>query len=538
MGCNAYNHRPGCDCGWGGVFYGLGLSTGASHWARNDSYTNPNTRCPRCGALVFFYRSPDGGSVYFDDMGPPWPKHPCMDVGEKSHSSKRPKQASASPSWMVDGWHPLPCDGIEIFKANARLIAISISNGQDRMYLYAKRQTGSIKPHSPMLWRRKDGVRGRYEISTFDHSNTGFREVRFDAFSSVDEILAIVRQETVAKMGDPFVKRLDAIKTGLLEGTSISGLAAKMDAIIDRFRLRLVEGGEVEALESLAIASMRSLLAGEISRMEKVGQASALHDVLVAEGRRLMQEFAGFETVLRGPLKVVRAYAVQKLLPADAAAAEMRRIALGSIATHKEQLHRRSTAKELDIFIDELIVTSGLNGTTAKRKMQESARKSLNKNLEIDSIKLNLLEIAGLFKEAAASEAQRLLDKEKARLERLKFISDMLDETCRQHPSIERSFLESSLEKKSNSGTPIEGIRNTLTEIVNGWMKARARDSRFEANTREMQRSRDRRQSAVERNLGAATKSKSVNKPLLGAHHKPFNSVLADKLAIALLKKD
>lgn len=43
------------------------------------SYVNPNARCPVCGASVYFYQSPDGGRVFFDELGPPWPKHPCTD---------------------------------------------------------------------------------------------------------------------------------------------------------------------------------------------------------------------------------------------------------------------------------------------------------------------------------------------------------------------------------------------------------------------------------------------------------------------------
>ncbi len=43
------------------------------------SYVNPNARCPVCAASVFFYQSPYGGRVFFDELRPPWPKHPCTD---------------------------------------------------------------------------------------------------------------------------------------------------------------------------------------------------------------------------------------------------------------------------------------------------------------------------------------------------------------------------------------------------------------------------------------------------------------------------
>ena len=35
------------------------------------------TRCPYCGAKVFFYTDEYGSKVFFDELGPPWPKHSC-----------------------------------------------------------------------------------------------------------------------------------------------------------------------------------------------------------------------------------------------------------------------------------------------------------------------------------------------------------------------------------------------------------------------------------------------------------------------------
>jgi hypothetical protein len=63
-----------------------------------QSYVNPNAHCPVCGEIVFFYQSPYGGRVYFDDLGWPWPKHPCTDnprsqtgrVSQAKSLSRRP----------------------------------------------------------------------------------------------------------------------------------------------------------------------------------------------------------------------------------------------------------------------------------------------------------------------------------------------------------------------------------------------------------------------------------------------------------------
>ena len=48
-----------------------------------ESYVNPNAYCPVCGEKVYFYRSRYGGRVFFDDLGWPWPKHPCTDRTDK-----------------------------------------------------------------------------------------------------------------------------------------------------------------------------------------------------------------------------------------------------------------------------------------------------------------------------------------------------------------------------------------------------------------------------------------------------------------------
>ena len=91
-----FNHYRDCSCGWC-VNYGrsrisrieltesfqyrdarvLLKQSGAN--SVSGCYVNPNARCPACGAPVFFYANASGSRVYFDDLGPPWPKHPCTD---------------------------------------------------------------------------------------------------------------------------------------------------------------------------------------------------------------------------------------------------------------------------------------------------------------------------------------------------------------------------------------------------------------------------------------------------------------------------
>lgn len=90
--CNALHHRAGCTCGFGGdgnLGRGGGGAGGGYASATIPAYSwgssrlsrdpdRPNAKCPVCGASVFFYRPERGGSLWSDDPGPPWRKHPCM----------------------------------------------------------------------------------------------------------------------------------------------------------------------------------------------------------------------------------------------------------------------------------------------------------------------------------------------------------------------------------------------------------------------------------------------------------------------------
>ena len=84
-----HNHYSSCTCGWcsGGGGGGRSISVAVapeplpaagtrSTW-ECDGFCRP-TRCPLCGAQVYFVRH-NGGSVWFDDLGPPWPKHGCFE---------------------------------------------------------------------------------------------------------------------------------------------------------------------------------------------------------------------------------------------------------------------------------------------------------------------------------------------------------------------------------------------------------------------------------------------------------------------------
>lgn len=74
----------GCTCGF---------CTGSKKTEQNCCRP---TRCQTCNASVFFIRY-NGGCVWVDHLGWPWPKHGCMDSDSDSESDRRSlKDAGAS----------------------------------------------------------------------------------------------------------------------------------------------------------------------------------------------------------------------------------------------------------------------------------------------------------------------------------------------------------------------------------------------------------------------------------------------------------
>jgi hypothetical protein len=123
MGCNAWNHPSNCKCGWGGEWHGNHVSEKVNYnsWppakkiaprADYRSLTIPNAQCPVCGSDVFFYQNETGSRVFFDELGPPWRKHPCTDnrIWRYSLNVRIRHTRSASPKsrtgWIENKWIP------------------------------------------------------------------------------------------------------------------------------------------------------------------------------------------------------------------------------------------------------------------------------------------------------------------------------------------------------------------------------------------------------------------------------------------------
>ena len=47
------------------------------------------TRCGYCRQQIFYYENERGSKVFFDSLGPPWPKHRCAQYTDSQKSSHR-----------------------------------------------------------------------------------------------------------------------------------------------------------------------------------------------------------------------------------------------------------------------------------------------------------------------------------------------------------------------------------------------------------------------------------------------------------------
>lgn len=178
MPCNAHNHPPDCNCGWGGVSYEPAGQWSRPDWSQESSHTTPNAKCPVCGALVFFYKSPEGGAVFFDDLGPPWPKHPCTDYNPLRTQLTAEILLKKKAGWWPFLREPGPLATFALPNKEGVLVA----DREDRILLI-KGSTKILLKDVPLWMKPLPGGRHLYEVSTFKTKNNQFTEVTYRAFS-------------------------------------------------------------------------------------------------------------------------------------------------------------------------------------------------------------------------------------------------------------------------------------------------------------------------------------------------------------------
>lgn len=174
MPCNGFGHALDCECGWGGEFFGNeGFRYSLQHWQRLDSHTNPNAKCPRCGANVFFYRSPDGGCVFFDELGSPWPKHECLHADEQPKPHPLSSGRRRHPTWPFVWMKKWPLPNKE---------GTLLSDVDDRL-LIVRTNWLKIPLWTPIWLSRHPTVAGRYRASLPRVKDGNVSESAYDAYT-------------------------------------------------------------------------------------------------------------------------------------------------------------------------------------------------------------------------------------------------------------------------------------------------------------------------------------------------------------------
>jgi hypothetical protein len=194
--CNARGHSYSCLCGWGGtghlgrrplsfesartvVFWDDHVKQLRPNFRSRNSFTTPNAKCPVCSASVYFYRSEFGGRVFFDNLGPPWPKHPCTSSqAAHQHAHDRPIDRATldkpareewNTSWQSNEWEPFIIQTVDLVQDIPELLRIEgFLKGRLRIF-FSKIK---FRPKAGLAHLRNQKA-DRWEMSFFQLSANG-----------------------------------------------------------------------------------------------------------------------------------------------------------------------------------------------------------------------------------------------------------------------------------------------------------------------------------------------------------------------------
>lgn len=186
--CNALNHAKNCNCGWGGKGYSKTANLESSRipliGKSIESYTIPNCSCSVCGALIFFYRSKNRGAVFFDELGPPWPKHGCManKWPQKLRYTKidEIKKNPRKYDWQGN-WEPLLINRITNLDRKIMEVKGKMAGNEKVIYMVSSSHKYSNKAEftSTCLWFIKEKRLGEFALSIMTEAGMAYGAVAY-----------------------------------------------------------------------------------------------------------------------------------------------------------------------------------------------------------------------------------------------------------------------------------------------------------------------------------------------------------------------
>ncbi|HIP13397.1 MAG TPA: hypothetical protein EYG73_11860, partial [Arcobacter sp.] len=117
----------------------------------HESFTIPNVRCKCCGDEIFFYQSPYGGKVFFNELGHPWEKHCCEpeccakkieNITYEILNKDRIIESSKEPFWKKDGWTPAIYIKEEYYETSllTKITLKAMNNYQEHSFIVQNKQ--------------------------------------------------------------------------------------------------------------------------------------------------------------------------------------------------------------------------------------------------------------------------------------------------------------------------------------------------------------------------------------------------------------
>ena len=193
--CNAWNHPRDCRCGWGGVGHTgravarNNISKGvANKFYELESYLIPNAKCPVCKSYVFFYQSENGGRVFFDRLGPPWPKHPCTDANSATGADFYVKHLSEEINLPISTdsvWRPLVVLDITPLPPKFNVFRVrALTHEAEKITIYTTKS--KLKSRAPYYIKLLDEK--EYEVSTVEVGKDSVLNIKFRAFNLLSDV--------------------------------------------------------------------------------------------------------------------------------------------------------------------------------------------------------------------------------------------------------------------------------------------------------------------------------------------------------------
>ncbi|PFG51969.1 hypothetical protein ATG98_0952 [Marinobacter sp. LV10R520-4] len=211
--CNAKNHPFNCTCGWGGTGHSGKSSSPYPPYlfpdipiiaGKHKSFVNPNARCSVCGEVVFFYQAPSGGRVFFDILGPPWPRHPCTDNSHFPLKLITQNPDAIKFDWQIENWQPFMIDAVTDFDRGVFRLIGSFNDEEFSFYVGKNEQSKTINAGCIAHMKKLHDFNFLLSIVT---ANLELIDVRGYTFIS-DVVTALPRENKLRKMQRKNIKKL------------------------------------------------------------------------------------------------------------------------------------------------------------------------------------------------------------------------------------------------------------------------------------------------------------------------------------------